>query len=303
MALSEFIEDCIYENLQSKVIYFIGEHGPQSSNPVRLVRYIYNRLILEKPSIRAASISALYKFGKLPSLQQRIQTLLEKSLDDKDDEIRERTLFYINSLSNKTFNKPTLPLPISKIEQILENCKVSGKPFSFDVEGISEKKEEKKSFNPLPEMISTSLFHNIAELDALGTPDNVTSAVCLTEKNAEYVVNSVCYSFSGCLVLEFTINNTLSDVSLSDVTVSLHVEGTSLESLTHKEDGILMYPSRKIDKNSSGVTYLVLKKLKGSRKASIPAMLKYKVTEYQGDSVLAVFDDEYQIENIQIELA
>lgn len=302
MSLAEFSEDCIYENLHLRVIHFLGEHGPSSKNPSRLIRFIYNRLILEKPSIRAAAVSALFKFSKIKELRSSVMTLIQKCLEDKDDEVRERAAFYLARIGKNEFDRPSLPVPISKLEKILAHCKNTGKSFAFDVQVTAEVKEEVKKA-PLPEKVSTSLFNNIPELDALGQPLKSSNNMSLTEKNAEFVVNCVIHSFSSCQVLEFKINNTLSDVSLSGVTASLHVEGTPLEGLLRIEDGILMYPSQTIGKNSSGVSYVVIKKLSGSRKASVPAFLKYKVTEYQGETALAMFDDEYQIENIPIELA
>ena len=154
----------------------------------------------------------------------------------------------------------------------------------------------------LPETLVISRFSNIAELEELGVPSQVTASISLTEKNAEYVVNYVAHYFDECLVLEFRIDNTLPDVSLSEVSVNLHLDGSALEPLNRVNGGVLMYPAPKIDKNGSGVTYVVLKKLSGARKASVPAVMKSKVSDYQGDTVVAVFDDEYQIENINIEL-
>ena len=301
MALANFIEECVFENLQCRVLYFIGENGPSIPEAFRLIRFIYNRLILEQSAVRAAAVSALFKFGTIESLKNSIKTLLQKCLEDKDDEVRERAYFYLNALGSNKFNKPGLPLPISKIEKIIHQCKANGKSFSFDIKlGTEEKREETKTL--LPESVNSSSFNNIPQLLALGKPKQTTASICVTEKNAEYVVHFVGHYFSSCLVLEFTIFNTLSDVTLSEVEVYLHLEGTNIESLLRTEEGVVLYPAIKIEKNGSGVSYVVLKYLSGARKVNVPAMLKYKVTEYQGPTPLAVFDDEYQLANIQIEI-
>lgn len=44
---------------------FIGTEGPRTSNPARYIRYIYNRVILENATVRAAAVSALARFGAL----------------------------------------------------------------------------------------------------------------------------------------------------------------------------------------------------------------------------------------------
>lgn len=49
--------------------------------------------------IRAAAISALASFAhKVPSLKKSILLLMHKCLQDSDDEVRERALFYIGLL-------------------------------------------------------------------------------------------------------------------------------------------------------------------------------------------------------------
>jgi coatomer protein complex subunit gamma len=74
----------------------LAEEGPKSKNPSSFIRFIYNRVNLEKASIRAASVSALATFAyKIPNLKKNILLLLKKCLNDSDDEVRERAFFYI----------------------------------------------------------------------------------------------------------------------------------------------------------------------------------------------------------------
>ncbi len=97
--LCEFIEDCEHTSLavrilhllgENKLLYFsyngfekrksssyqselfyrliycfLGSEGPSTSNPARYIRYIYNRVILENATVRAAAVSALSRFGAL----------------------------------------------------------------------------------------------------------------------------------------------------------------------------------------------------------------------------------------------
>ena len=81
---------------------FLSEEGPKSRNPSTFIRFIYNRVNLEKAVIRASAISALAQFGhKCPQLRKSIIILLQKCLTDSDDEVRERAYFYINLLTQK----------------------------------------------------------------------------------------------------------------------------------------------------------------------------------------------------------
>lgn len=102
MILAEHIEDCEHTNIQTKIINFLAEEGPKAKNPSSYIRFIYNRLNLEKAVIRAASVSALASFAhKVPSLRQSILVLLNKCLRDSDDEVRERAYFFIRLLEEQ----------------------------------------------------------------------------------------------------------------------------------------------------------------------------------------------------------
>jgi len=78
---------------------FLATEGPLAKNPASYIRFIYNRVNLEKAVIRAAAVSALAAFAhRVPKLTQSIVLLLKKCLNDSDDEVRERALFYMNLL-------------------------------------------------------------------------------------------------------------------------------------------------------------------------------------------------------------
>jgi coatomer protein complex subunit gamma len=96
LILAEHIEDCEHPHIQTKIINFLAQEGPKASNPSTYIRFIYNRINLERAVIRAAAVSALAAFANgVPSLKKSILHLLRKCLDDSDDEVRERAYFYI----------------------------------------------------------------------------------------------------------------------------------------------------------------------------------------------------------------
>ena len=41
----------------------LGRKGPKTSSPGRYIRHIYNRIILENATVRAAAVTSLAKFG------------------------------------------------------------------------------------------------------------------------------------------------------------------------------------------------------------------------------------------------
>lgn len=104
--------------MQTKIINYLAEEGPKSKNPASYIRFIYNRVNLEKAVIRAAAVSALASFAhKVPSLRKSILILLTKCISDSDDEVRERAFFYINLLKkeqDKSFLPSDLDVPESE---------------------------------------------------------------------------------------------------------------------------------------------------------------------------------------------
>ena len=51
--LCEFIEDCEYVDLAIRILHLLGREGPKTQNPYQYIRFIYNRVILEKAPVRA----------------------------------------------------------------------------------------------------------------------------------------------------------------------------------------------------------------------------------------------------------
>ena len=98
--LCEFIEDCEFTMLSTQILHLLGELGPGTQAPARYIRFIYNRVILENSAVRAAAVAALSKFAaRCPSLRASIMTLLKRSLDDEDDETRDRASVAVNVLN------------------------------------------------------------------------------------------------------------------------------------------------------------------------------------------------------------
>mmetsp|Transcript_10310 Transcript_10310/g.17676 ORF Transcript_10310/g.17676 Transcript_10310/m.17676 type:complete len:442 (+) Transcript_10310:1543-2868(+) len=68
--------------------------------PGKFIRYIYNRLILENATVRAAAVSALACFGSTNNehLRRSVVVLLQQSLMDNDDEVCDCANVYVRSL-------------------------------------------------------------------------------------------------------------------------------------------------------------------------------------------------------------
>lgn len=106
--LCEFIEDCEHTQLSTRVMHLLGKEGPSMPEPGKYIRYIYNRLILENPTVRAAAVSALSSFasdGASDGLRKSVAVLLRQSLMDSDDEVRDRAAFFTKVLGLQSLQK------------------------------------------------------------------------------------------------------------------------------------------------------------------------------------------------------
>jgi coatomer protein complex subunit gamma len=100
----EYIEDCEFPELSIKILHLLGEEGAKyvlprllparlslttppssvcsphsTSAPAKFIRYIFNRVILETASVRAAAVTSLAKFGaSVPSLTDSVVVLLQR---------------------------------------------------------------------------------------------------------------------------------------------------------------------------------------------------------------------------------
>ena len=61
--LCEFIEDCEFTKLSVRILHLLGVEGPKAPQPTKYIRYIYNRVVLENATVRAAAVTSLAKFG------------------------------------------------------------------------------------------------------------------------------------------------------------------------------------------------------------------------------------------------
>ncbi|KAI2493215.1 coatomer subunit alpha [Fragilaria crotonensis] len=110
--LCEFIEDCEFTMLSTQILHLLGELGPTTTAPARYIRFIYNRVILENSAVRAAAVSALSKFAaQCPSLRHSITTLLKRSLNDEDDETRDRSALAVTVIEEAMISFPYVPPP------------------------------------------------------------------------------------------------------------------------------------------------------------------------------------------------
>ncbi|UYV63358.1 COPG1 [Cordylochernes scorpioides] len=287
--LCEFIEDCEHVSLGVRILHLLGKEGPHASQPAKYIRFIYNRLILERAPVRAAAVSSLAKFGaQCPSLRPNITVLLQRCLLDPDDEVRDRAVYYLTLLGcgnpsslNNYVIQSNLQLSVTALEKALHHYTLEPTPIPFDMKSMpvaapSIAEEKKKSGTPhcFPDFASTetipmgkpqekiltskqdTYIDQLAAVPALsnlplGPLFKSSKPLELTEVETEYVVSCVKHTFSNHIVFQFDCTNTLADQVLEDVRVQM-------DSTEPGFDTLCTVPCPRLSYNSPGVAYTVV---------------------------------------------
>lgn len=232
--LSEFIEDCEFPNLATRILHLLGEEGPKTTHPMTYIRSIYNRVILETEAVRASAVNALAQYSTIEP--EIVSTLLKESALDNDDQVRDKTTFYLSLLDKKIqdpqfpieqYLVPILPVPIDNLERALHQHLESGLKGPFDIIKVSnivqeppkpQVKKDGSSVNAPRQQQPEKPVSNVQELfKALGKLLKSSKVIPLTEQETEYQVTLTKHMFSEHIILEFNITNTLDDIALNNV--------------------------------------------------------------------------------------
>lgn len=136
--LADYIEDCEFDKIKTKILNVLGKEGGHISSSSQLIRLIYNRIILENPIVRCSSISALGEIANSDSESRpSVLNLIKRSLNDSDHEVRERAYFYFKIITG-----------LMKEAKIKENNKPS--------ENINENLEKEEVCESLKNNITTN---------------------------------------------------------------------------------------------------------------------------------------------------
>ncbi|KAG0500731.1 hypothetical protein HPP92_000803 [Vanilla planifolia] len=324
--LCEFIEDCEFTYLSTQILHFLGNEGPKTSDPSKYIRYIYNRVILENATVRAAAVSTLAKFGSLvESLKPRIFVLLRRCLFDSDDEVRDRATLFLNVLESdgtvgesvkdvKNFLFGALDVPLVNLETSLQSYEPSEEPFNISSvskevkpQPLTEKKIQGKkpsgfgvSSNGVTQSVDTyeKLLSSFPEFSGFGPLFKSSSPIELTEAETEYAVNVVKHIYSGHIVFQYNCTNTISEQLLENVTVI--VDASEAEEFAK----VASKPLKQLPYESPGQIFVAFEKPDG-----LPAtgrfsnLLKFEVKEVDpasGEVEEEGVEDEYQLEDFEV---
>lgn len=255
--LAEFIEDCEYAFLIKQVLTLIGDEGPTTSNPKRFVRYVYNHVMLESPVVRAVAVSTLAKFAaQVPSLRSSIATLFKRTMNDPDDEVRDRAVFYnklfthgdevairtlvtevASSVARSRSNAPqkrTAALSgVEDTEAAVAAVAAASAASGAAAAGPSSAAGGGSSvFDMTPAVLAgRDKLRRIAQFKEYGEPSRTIEPIALTEPDNEYVVSVLKHLYAEHLVFQFKVTNTMENISLESITIDADLSELEVEPL------------------------------------------------------------------------
>ncbi|KAL7668812.1 hypothetical protein ACOME3_009496 [Neoechinorhynchus agilis] len=333
-SLCDFIEDCEHVQLSTRILHLIGQLGGKGSNGRAIrkyIRYIYNRIMLECPRIRAAAITALTKLalnGMDETMIKPVVSLTEWSSNDLDDDVRDRANFSIEILSSQEisearemFNEISNLPPDAKTH--LPNDKsIDEIEFSdlFDTTKVNQRHIDRASPIVLgsgnfadslllesPNVSGTESFPK-AMIDVLKNDIlfKSCSPVELTESELEYTVRCVKRIYQRSIVFEFHIANTLDDVFMKNVRIK-HDEIFAKLSETKTTAQVAFTSSCDvIEPHNVGIIYTVISFPGDVPMSEYLLRLGCTVVFQVGDSQVAAvedFDDQLIIDSVETVMA
>ena len=331
--LSEFIEDCEFTFLSVQILHLLGSEGPKTKDPARYIRFIYNRVILENATVRAAALSALARFAAdCPDLRPKILILLRRALYDSDDEVRDRATLYLAQLGEVAEDAP---LPAGSGNIIDPGWNIPAKALETKLQEYLETENTESAFDlstvptvlpPSPKATSkpqglaaaaaaagpaeatadelTAQMRAVPQLAALGPIFKSCAPVQLTEDETEYKVVCVRHVLPSHDIFQFHITNTVREQILEEVGVAMNLgdapdfeEVMALPLTVAPQDG------------TSGQAYVVLARAGGDEEGAPAALtmgsfgctLKFRVKEIDpstGEAEEEGYEDEYQLEDV-----
>mmetsp|Transcript_5976 Transcript_5976/g.15229 ORF Transcript_5976/g.15229 Transcript_5976/m.15229 type:complete len:870 (+) Transcript_5976:19-2628(+) len=319
--LCEFIEDCEFPSLLVQILHLLGEQGPRTASPRKYIRFVYNRLILENATVRAAAISALARFGsQCESLRPSVLVLLKRSLVDSDDEVRDRATLCIELLEAEEeaaapkilLNK--LPQSMKALESML--IEYTGEEVDttapFDVKSVPlgeadvvASKNDDDDFAEEPGAGAAPVVDDyreqLGEIEAFREYGPLFRSCKPASLSAEeYQVKCIKHIYENHVVLQFNLLNTLNDQMLENV--ELLVDKIDGEPVTDEEFTVV--PATVMKYNEPTVAYTAFEY--DSTDVELAINLSYVVKDLDPDTGEVDeegYPDVYQIEDLTLTMA
>jgi len=329
--LCEFIEDCEYPNLSASILHILGQHGPSSATPSKYLRYIYNRIILETHQVRSAAVAALARFGAcVASLRADVEELLARCCSDTDDECRDRATFFLLLLQSAndelisrfivnfaSFDATTIqeaaeaylsagdfsaPFNLSqaRVNAALAESKAAARA-AADARDAPPSKSESAAGKSggsadaaaAANVLAADLLRSIPQFAKYGAVFKSSPVHALTEKESEYVVSVQKHVFKRHVVFQFTIENTVEEFELRNVTVGINPGAFEADC-----KAAVTVNCASVAFGAPGSCFVALQYSGDAVPVgSSPATLRFDLFE---DGAISAADDEYTLETVDL---
>ncbi|KAJ7805178.1 coatomer subunit gamma [Mycena olivaceomarginata] len=286
--------------------------------------------------VRAAAVASMAKFGVNSTdakLNNSIAVLLNRCLDDVDDEVRDRAALYLKVFKTQTLVEPYIkedsvlslaalesklvsyvkdttasaqPFDVSAIPKIsrAQAALESARPSTLDTIGVPAAKST-SSAPPPPTAAETQSAYaeqlaGVAPFANYGPILNSSAKpLPLTESETEYQVTCVKHIFKEHIVFQFNVSNTLPDTVLEQVTMAMQTEDTGLT-----QDFVLPIASLSAV-SSPGIAYVSFTRDEPEdyATATFQCTLQFVSKELDpstGEPEAEGYEDEYQIEEVEL---
>lgn len=328
--LCEFIEDCEYSKLATRILFVLGREGPKAPEPSKFVRYIYNRVILENAIVRASAVNALARFARVQSLTASITVLLKRCLSDPDDEVRDRAALNLAIISDELSAKYienesmyALPQLEKALVMYVQEAKYDCAFRIEDIQVISREESDaaalqsKTEISGHEEVIAAPAIEiavavpvpshaqyaerlgAIEQFRAYGELLKSGKQIELTTTEMEFYVTARVHIYLEHLVIQYDIKNTLTDTNLENISVV--AQPTDEDLLT--EDFIL--EGARANSAENAVVYVSFTRLPGAQfpLTEITNILRYTSKEVDpstGEVQEEGYDDEYEVDSLEL---
>ncbi|KAJ2920453.1 hypothetical protein H1R20_g16641, partial [Candolleomyces eurysporus] len=334
--LCEFIEDCEFTKLSVRILHLLGIEGPKSPQPAKYIRFIYNRVVLENATVRAAAVTSLAKFGANSTeatLKRSVTVLLRRCLDDVDDEVRDRAALYLKAFGEKPLADAyvkeesvfSLAALEAKLVAYVKDPAAAAQPLdTSSVPKISRVQAAQeaallwirleapiaKSVSPAPQAPSaaetqSAYAQQLAEVPEFASYGAVLNSSAtpaqLTESETEYQVTCVKHIFKEHIVFQYNVSNTLTDTVLEQLSVIMTPQD---EESGLVEDFIIPLPSLS-SVTSPGIVYVSFTREDPTKYSigSFGCTLKFISKELDPTTQEPEeegYEDEYQLEEVEL---
>jgi len=253
--------------------------------------------------------------------------LLQRCLNDNDDEVRDRTTFYLRVLQSSPdvmhhFISEDFQVPIINLEKSLLEYQKNPSQTPFDIHSVSlavqvetptvgkktpsvQSKQErfdvvaqnKQTEGESNNNAYTSLLASIPQFANLGPIFKSSKSFELTESETEYVVNVVKHIFNDHIVLQYNCTNTIAEQVLDNVSIRVDSPVKDL-----KVEAVI--PAERLSAGAPGTIFVLLKKSPGSfPSGTIQNTLKFTLKEIDpstNEPEEGGMEDEYQLETFDL---